>query len=143
MHRNKLGVCLHFVWRTWDRLPLIEKEIQRELYRNISAVCEEKHCKVLAIGGMPDHVHLFVLMSATISIADLIMNVKGASSRYVTAHLKPGETFAWQRHYGAFSVSGGHKARLIDYIKNQERHHAQNTILASAEESEEDVPPNE
>jgi putative transposase len=36
--------------------------------------------------------------------------------------------FYWQQGYGAFSVSPGHIAGLIDYINNQEEHHKNETF---------------
>lgn len=31
--------------------------------------------------------------------------------------------FGWQDGYGAFSVSPGHRARVVKYIRHQELHH--------------------
>ena len=69
MRRNKLDVCLHFVWATWDRLPLITEGIQRDLYRYIETVCHDDKCEALAIGGIENHVHLLVLFSNTVTLA--------------------------------------------------------------------------
>ena len=67
MLKNKLCVAVHFVWATWDRQPLITEDIERGLWRYIETVCTDDHCEVLAIGGMPDHVHLLALLSNTAS----------------------------------------------------------------------------
>ena len=67
MLKNKLCVAVHFVWATWDRQPLITEDIERGLWRYIGAVCADDHCEVLAIGGMPSHVHLLALLSNTAS----------------------------------------------------------------------------
>ena len=60
MLENKLCVAVHFVWATWDRQPLITPDIEQELRRYIGAVCWDDNCDLLAVGGMPDHVHLLV-----------------------------------------------------------------------------------
>jgi putative transposase len=60
---------LHFVWATYDRLPWVTPNIASAVYRYITTVALDDGCEVLAIGGMPDHVHLFVRISTTISIA--------------------------------------------------------------------------
>ena len=114
---------LHLVWRTWDRLPLIAPEIEREIFRYIETTCIDNKCRVLAINGMPDHVHLFVKFPSTITIADLVRCVKGGSSRFVSETLKPGEWFKWQGHYYVAGVSPSHKIRTIKYIENQAEHH--------------------
>ncbi len=139
MLKNKLSVAVHFVWATWDRQPLITGDIVRDLYRYIEAVCNDDHCEVLAIGGMPDHVHLLVLLSNTVTLADLVRHVKGGASRFVSKRLAPGTGFAWQGSYGAFSVSQGNIPKVIAYIQNQKEHHALGTLYPNAEETNEIV----
>ena len=139
MLKNKLCVAVHFVWAIWDRQPLITEDIERNLYKYIEAVCDDDHCKVLAIGGMPDHVHLLVLISNTATMADLMKHVKGGSSRFVPKRLSPGAWFAWQGSYGAFSVSRGSVPNIIAYIQNQKQHHAEGTLYPNADETNEIV----
>jgi REP element-mobilizing transposase RayT len=133
MRRNKLAVYLHFVWATWDRFPWITEEIEEDLYRYIVSVCQDDECEVLAIGGMPDHVHLLVRFSNTLSFAEFMKHVKGGSSRFFTE--KTGKTFQWQANYGVFSVSARDKPKVIDYIRNQKQHHAEQTLWDEAEKT--------
>ena len=137
MRRNKLDVCLHFVWATWDRLPLVTEEIEREVYRCLEQACRDGKCEALAVGGMPDHVHLLLVIHNTVTIADLMSHIKGGSSRFVSEKLCPGEWFAWQANYGCFSISRSHRQRLIDYIQNQKQHHADGDLWPAAEEANE------
>jgi putative transposase len=139
MRRNKLEVYVHFVWATWDRQPLVTEGIERDVYRYISTVCEDDKCDVLAIGGMPDHVHLLVKLSSTISMAELMKHVKGGSSRFVSEDLKPGEWFKWQGHYGAFSLLRRDVESVVAYIRNQKEHHESDDIWPHAEETFEEV----
>lgn len=143
MRRNKLEVYVHFVWATWDRLPLLTLDIERDVYRYIATVCEDDKCDALAIGGMSDHVHLLVKLSNTISLAELMKHVKGGSSRFITDELKPGEWFQWQGHYGAFSLRRKDVKFVIEYIRNQKQHHDNKDIWPQVEESFEeiDLPP--
>ena len=83
MRRNKLLLYVHFVWATWDRLPIITPEIERALYRNIIESAQSLGCRVLAINGVEDHVHVFLALPSTVSIADLVQKMKGASSHFV------------------------------------------------------------
>src|SRR4051794_27625134 len=124
MRMNKLCVYVHFIWATWDRFPWITEEIERDVHRYISRVCEDEGCEVLAVGGMPDHVHLLIALPNTLTLAELMRHVKGSSSRFVSQKLKSGETFQWQGSYGAFSVSPGDKEKVIRYITHQKQHHA-------------------
>jgi REP element-mobilizing transposase RayT len=141
MPRNKINVLLHFVWSTYDRLPLITEDIERQVYRYIEHVCRNNRCDVLAVGGMPDHIHLLVNMSSTVSFAHLVKEVKGGSSRLISATLKPGEWFAWRGYYAVFSVATRDKQRIVCYIENQKQHHAEGTLWTLAEKTEDDSRP--
>ena|SRR5579862_4361987 len=128
MRRTYVAVYLHFVWRTWDSQPLVSGEVERPLYRYIEATCLHHGCQPLAIGGMPDHVHLVVSLSTSIRIEDLMEFVKGGSSRMVNDEvLEPG-SFKWQEGYAAISVSPSHKRMVIEYVMNQKNHHAEGTL---------------
>ena len=81
---NKINVFMHYVWATHERLPLLTTEIERAVYRYIEQVCHDDRCEVLAIGGMPDHIHLLVNMSADRrAMSDMMKRVKGGSSRFM------------------------------------------------------------
>jgi putative transposase len=130
-----LNVLVHFVWATWDRLPLISPEIEVDLYHFIHAVCDREGCPVVSLGGTEDHIHLLVALSNTTSMADLMEAVKGASSRFISDKLRPGEWFKWQGSYGAFSVSARDRKRVIEYIRNQKQHHAVGSLWREAEKT--------
>ena len=131
--RNTVRSYQHFVWTTRDRLPLVTEDIERAVYRYIETVCGSVGCAVLAIGGMPDHVHLLVAFPTTLTYANLINRAKGGSSRLVTETLRPGEWFAWRENYAVFSVSPRDKKATIAYINNQKKHHAANKLWPSVE----------
>jgi REP element-mobilizing transposase RayT len=95
-------------------------------------------CDVLAVGGMPDHVHLLVAMGPRASTSDLMEAVKGASSRFATDSLLPGRWFQWQRGYGAHSVCPSHRRRVQMYIERQQQHHSGGTVWAAAERCSEE-----
>jgi len=49
--------------------------------------------------------------------------LKGSSSKWLNDTGEAGNNFAWQEGYGAFSVSASQTAAVVEYIRNQERHH--------------------
>ena len=126
---------LHFVWATYDRMPWVTSDIAASVFRYITSVAVDDKCEVLAIGGMLDHVHLFVRLSATISMAELMKHVKGGSSRLIQRDFAPGSFFRWQGSYGVYSVSPSHKKRVVAYIQNQEGHHRENSLWPDAEQT--------
>ena len=114
----------HFVWATCERLPLIEPEMERELYRSIEAEVAKMGGETLAVGGMEDHVHLVVCLPSKLAPCRLMQQVKGVSSQ-VGRELRGRDTlFRWQHGYGAFSLSRPHVARAVAYVNRQKEHHS-------------------
>jgi REP element-mobilizing transposase RayT len=139
MRRNKRALYLHLVWATWDRAPLITSDIERRVHRNIESEAINNGCTVLAINGMPDHIHLLMSIPTTITIAHLVKQVKGVSSHLVNGTLRPTPQFKWQASYGAFTVSRWDVNKIVGYIKRQKEHHAAADLLPEYEETFETV----
>ena len=126
--RESLVECyLHLIWSTWDRQPVLTSDIEAHVYSCIRTECLELKIEVLEIGGTQNHVHLLVRVPATLSIATLAKQVKGASSHLVTHKYKRPYEFKWQGAYAAYSVSRSMLPRVKAYIANQKVHHAEKT----------------
>jgi putative transposase len=110
-------IYLHVVWGTWDRHPLLTGDRVEGVYRAILHECANLRAEVIAIGGMPDHVHLLVRVPASLS------PVKGDSSHLMNPTHGAAASFRWQGGYGVFSVSRQHLSRIRRYVLNQEEHH--------------------
>jgi len=78
---------------------------------------------------MPDHIHIFIGMRPTQSIAALVQNVKTESSKWIKGKKFCTSSFVWQEGYGAFSYSKSHVQDVIRYIQNQEIHHQKESFL--------------
>jgi REP element-mobilizing transposase RayT len=78
------------------------------------------------VGGAADHVHLLFGLSRTISLAELVKDLKTSSTKMMRE--KGHADFSWQTGYGAFSVSESNKQAVIAYIANQEMHHRKMTF---------------
>jgi putative transposase len=122
MRRNYNRAYLHFIWATWDRLPALTPDVRDLVYPVILAECAKQNCRVEALGGVANHVHLVVHFSATASIAGLMKAVKGASSHLVTQKM-PSHFFKWQGAYGVESVEPEGLPAVIQYVQDQEKHH--------------------
>jgi REP element-mobilizing transposase RayT len=129
-----VAVYIHAAWATWDRLPLLVGEVERAAHRALAAKCHELGAEVVALGGVEDHVHLLVKLPATLPLASLIGQIKGASSHLVTHLPDDGDRlFKWQGSYGAVSVSPQALEEVADYIAHQRAHHAACTLIAEWE----------
>ena len=76
--------------------------------------------KALAIGSMPDHVHILLSLAPEISVSKAVNVLKSNSSKWMRAQSRQ---FAWQKGYAAFSVSTSGLSKVIDYINRQPEHH--------------------
>jgi putative transposase len=112
-----------------NRKSLIKPDWKDELYKYITGIIQENGHKLLIINGMPDHIHLFFGFRPTQSLSDLMQEVKAGSSKWINEKKFIKEKFSWQAGYGGFSYSKSHVESVIDYIKNQERHHQKKTFL--------------
>ena len=54
-----------------------------ELYKYMTGIIRNHGHKVLAINGMPDHIHIFFGMRPVQSLSDLMKHIKGDSSEWI------------------------------------------------------------
>ena len=102
---------------------MITPELQARLFQYIGGIARENKIKLLAAGGVDDHVHLLVSMPSTISISKALQLIKGGSSKWIHETFPEHRLFEWQQGYGAFSIGIGDIERTINYINNQAEHH--------------------
>ena len=140
MRRSKIVSPMHFVWGTQDRLPVITEEIEEMVYRCLIDEATTLRCEILAIGGMPDHIHIAVMFPATISYSQFIKQLKGASSKLMKELLPPDTFFYWQDGYGAFGFTYNEREKVISYITHQKQHHESQKLWPSLEATGEDKP---
>jgi REP element-mobilizing transposase RayT len=96
-------------------------------------------CTVIAINGMPDHVHVLLRVPARHSPASVANQLKGASSRLVARNFTGCEHFAWQEGYGVFSLSRNELDRVTGYIRRQKEHHAAGKVWETLEATSQDL----
>ncbi len=123
VNRTQPQVYIHFTWGTWDRLGLINSEIEKGIHKYIHKKSREVGCSVVALGGTSDHVHLLIRMRPSVSISEYIKSIKGGSSHFINQILKPGYEFKWQGGFRAFTISPWYVSKIIEYINNQTQLH--------------------
>ena len=122
-------IHIQSVFTVQNRDCVIRKAWKDELYKYITGIIRNNGHKVLAINGMPDHIHIFFGMRPTQSLSDLMQDIKGDSSKWINQKGFIKSRFSWQEGYGAFSYSKSHIDSVIDYIKNKEKHHRKKTFI--------------
>lgn len=119
-------VLLHIVFSTKNRENLIDRALAPKLYGYLSGACKGVGSPLVIAGGVPDHVHLLVSLGKTITIANLLMEIKKESSKWMKLHSV--KRFAWQDGYGVFSIGESQRPVVERYIANQVKRHAKMTF---------------
>jgi REP element-mobilizing transposase RayT len=121
-------VVIHVIFSTKDRHPHLEEPVRPRLHAYLATVARNAGCEAYRVGGVMDHVHLALRLSRTITIANLVEELKTSSSKWLKTQSPDPAGFAWQRGYGCFSVGPSDLDSLCAYIDGQEEHHRKRTF---------------
>ena len=73
----------HLIFSTKNREPMISGKVEKRLYEYIGGIVRGVNASLIEINGMPDHVHLLMRESKSISDQDFVGQLKGDSSRWM------------------------------------------------------------
>ncbi|MHB9141430.1 MAG: IS200/IS605 family transposase [Paludibacter sp.] len=125
---------IQIVFSTKYREKTLTKDNREELFRYIWGVLKNNNCHLYRIGGVEDHIHIATHLHPSVRVADLVKDIKLSSSDYIKSNSLFPDFTAWQSGYGWFTYSFKDKNRLIEYVKNQEKHHAVKTYIEELKE---------
>ena len=117
----------HLVFATKDRLPIIAETWRARLHDYLGGTVRGLGGTPLGIGGMADHVHLLVGLTASHCLADFMRDLKKDATKWVQA-VVPLREFSWQEGYAAFTVSPTGLEAVRSYVSQQEEHHRRRTF---------------
>jgi REP element-mobilizing transposase RayT len=120
--------CYHIIFSTKNREPMIQKSFQDNLYAYIGGIIRDRKGALIEIGGIADHIHILAKLHQSHATESIVRDLKSGSSRWVNENKKCNGHFAWQTKYGSFTVSQTAIPDVIDYIRNQESHHAKESF---------------
>jgi putative transposase len=119
----------HLIWATKNREPLIAAAEAITIERSFTTLFNDVDVIPHATAVLSDHVHLAVSIPPRHAVSDVIKRLKGASSHAVNEGRGfSGSRFAWQPEYGALTFGDASLDRIVGYIRNQESHHANQTL---------------
>jgi putative transposase len=127
MSSTHLSLHAHIIFGAKHQRPLIASEWRPRFHSYLGGAIRTLDVVPEAIGGMADHVHLLIGLRATHRLADVLRDVKRASSAWVHDIIGD-QDFQWQDGYGAFSVSASALGKVKQYIARQEEHHRKKTF---------------
>ena len=119
---------IQLVFAVRGRKSFIQYSWDEELYKYITTVVQKDKHKMLAVNGMPDHIHLLVGLNPAISISNLVQDVKRASNTWINEKGFVNDKFSWQDGYGAFSYGKSQVDQVCKYVLNQKEHHKKQTF---------------
>jgi len=129
MSQSLSQVYLHIVFSTKNRIPFLQdKSVRQDLHSYMAGTCRNLESPSIIVGGVADHVHVLCRLAKTLTVSDLIREIKRESSKWTKEQSTDLANFYWQNGYGAFSISPSHVEALTTYIANQEEHHKTETF---------------
>ena len=116
-------IYIQIVFAVKNREALITSSWEDKLYQYITGIVQNKGQKMLAINGMPDHIHLFIGMKPNCCLSDLVREIKKSSNKMINENKLSRFKFNWQEGFGAFSYGHSQIDTVVKYIMNQKKHH--------------------
>jgi REP element-mobilizing transposase RayT len=113
----------HIIFRTYCSEKTILENHERELYAYIFGIASNLRCQTYRIGGMPDHIHIFVSLPSNLSLASFVQRVKTESSKWLKMNPNFPDFRGWGREYAGFSYNIRDRGMIVGYIMRQKEHH--------------------
>ena len=77
-------IHIQAVFAVQDRDSIILNNWKDDLYKYITGIIQNNKHKLLAINGMPDHIHILFGLRPAQSLSDLMQDIKGSlSNRWI------------------------------------------------------------
>ena len=128
MPQSLSSILIHLVFSTKNREPFITPVIESELHPYMATILRDHNSPSLVIDGTMDHVHILFALGRTITIADLVEELKTGSSKWIKTKGREFKNFHWQKGYGVFSIGQSNVVALKRYIRSQKQHHRRVTF---------------
>lgn len=119
---------IHLVFSTYKREPLLAEQIRQPVCAYAAGVLRELNSPAIAINAWRDHVHVLFSLNKNRALAQVVMEVKRATSKWIKTNGRVFTNFSWQAGYGAFSIGQSGVADAIAYIADQPNHHRRKTF---------------
>lgn len=116
-------ILYHLTFHTKNSEKVLHNSENEELFKYIWGVMKNKKCKLYRINGVEDHIHIVCDLHPTIALADLVKDIKVASSKWIKEKRIYSNFSNWAESYGAFTLSIREKDIIVKYVMNQQEHH--------------------
>lgn len=124
-----IKIYIHLVFSTLHRKSVLHSPVLRnKVWKHIKENAARKGIFVEMVNGFADHCHCLISLSSNQTIEKVVQLIKGESSFWINKNNLTSEKFQWQDEYFAVSISESMIDHVRNYIKNQEKHHAQKSF---------------
>jgi REP element-mobilizing transposase RayT len=123
-------IYIQTIFAVRGRESLVNPDWEDRLYKYMTGIVQNKGPKMLAINGMPNHIHFLIGMKPSCCLSDLVREVKKSSNEFINENKFSRFKFSWQEGFGAFSYSHSQLDDVIAYVMNQKEHHKKQTFKA-------------
>src|SRR4029453_3671248 len=123
MPQSLCKVILHIIFSTKNREPWLDLDVRPRMHAYLATICRDGDADLVRVGGVTDHVHIVTTLPRTLSQAQLVEQIKKASSKWIKTLGVRYRGFFWQRGYGAFSVGPSKLDAVLQYVDAQQEHH--------------------
>ena len=121
-------IYIQVVFAVQGRQSLVRPERKEELQKYMTGIVSRQGQKLIAMHCMPDHTHVLIGLRPNIALSDLVCDIKTGSTNHINERRWVPRRFSWQEGFGAFSYSHSQLTGVINYIRDQVRHHARKTF---------------
>ena len=124
----------HFIFVTLNRIPSISEKYRERIEKYMTGIVNNNHSKLYAVYANPEHAHLMVSRSPSLSEETLATIVCESTAKFINSNKLSQGIFAWQQSASAFSVSKSDIDKVCKYILNQPEHHKKITFAKEYDE---------
>ena len=128
MPQSLSKVIVPIIFSTKNREPRLDSDVRPRMHAYLATICRGLGAEVVRVGGVADHVHIVAMLPRTVSQAQIIEQMKKASSKWIKALDPRYRGFFWQRGYAAFSVNPSQLDAVLQYVETQREHQRARTF---------------
>ena len=114
---------VHVIWSVARREAVLTKPVRRVLFVHMQKDGGERGVKIVAAGGVEDHIHCLLQLMPSQNLAQVVKSIRTSSAEWLNGNKLLTEAFEWEEGYMAYSVSPSGVASVVEYIGKQEEYH--------------------
>jgi REP element-mobilizing transposase RayT len=134
-------INLHITWHVKDNSPVLTEMIEAQTHRFLRGrVMSTPGAVFHEVSGTDDHIHLVASLPPDELISGWIGKLKGASSHFINNEIANRKLLHWQAGYGVVVFGTAHIPWVVNYVRNQRKHHKDGTTIDRLERTEPDEP---